>query len=100
MTTPKTPQELDRKMIEAFVDRFNGDDDAYEVSSKSIAWRDQNPGPEVLALVDALKKVKNQRTRGYPTWQEWEIIWKASNEALAQWEASRAVNKSITKETI
>lgn len=40
------------------------------------------------AVIEKMKKAMldtiNQRTRGYPTWQEWEKIWVSNNEALAE----------------
>jgi hypothetical protein len=39
---------------------------------------------DLLQCVEALEKTVNQRTRGYPTPQEWEANWIVCNTTLSQ----------------
>lgn len=38
--------------------------------------------PLLTEAIEALETTKRQRTRGYPTYIEWEGIWTTSNRAL------------------
>jgi hypothetical protein len=73
-----TDEEKIKSAYHDFVDGDDFDYDAYDkLFSYAVQWRDENPGPKVLALVEAMSKALKAR----PSYNGMGLI----REALAAW---------------